>query len=176
VRSWLAAPPVRGTAKPPLWLLFALCISGTLSLHILVPALPEAAADLGVSGGAIQLALTLYLVGLAGGQLFYGPLSDRLGRRPVLLGGLCLYVLGSLGCALAPGIGALIGGRVVQALGGCSGLVLGRAILRDVSPPRARPPRSLPCSTFSCPSRRPPRRWSAACSPPSWAGARSSSC
>jgi DHA1 family bicyclomycin/chloramphenicol resistance-like MFS transporter len=101
-----------------------------------VPALPTAAADLGVSGGTIQLTLTLYLVGLASGQLLYGPLSDAVGRRPALLGGLLLYAAGSLACAVAPEASSLIAARVVQALGGCSGLVLGRAILRDVSAPR----------------------------------------
>lgn len=119
-----------------MWLLIALCISGTLSLHIFVPALPSAAADLGVSGGTIQLTLTLYLIGLAGGQLLYGPLSDRIGRRPALLGGLVLYAIGSLACAAAPDVASLIAARIVQAIGGCSGLVLGRAILRDVSSAR----------------------------------------
>ncbi len=114
----------------------ALCISGTLAMHIFVPALPVAARDLGVSGGTIQLTLTLYLVGVAVGQLFWGPLSDRVGRRPALLAGIALYTVGSLASAAAPGVGALILARVVQALGGCSGLVLGRAVLRDVSNPR----------------------------------------
>ncbi len=114
----------------------ALCISGTLAMHIFVPALPIAARDLGVSGGTIQLTLTLYLVGVASGQLFWGPLSDRIGRRPALLAGIALYTVGSVAAAMAPGVGTLIVARVVQALGGCSGLVLGRAVLRDVSAPR----------------------------------------
>ncbi|MCW3474477.1 multidrug effflux MFS transporter [Rhodovastum sp. RN2-1] len=125
-----------GATQPPLWLIFALVISGTMSMHIFVPALPVAARDLGVSNGAIQLTITLYLVGLAGGQLLYGPLSDRFGRRPVLLGGLLLYAAGGMVAGLAPGLGTLVVARVVQALGGCSGLVLGRAILRDVSSAR----------------------------------------
>jgi DHA1 family bicyclomycin/chloramphenicol resistance-like MFS transporter len=114
----------------------ALCISGTLAMHIFVPALPVAARDLGVSSGTIQLTLTLYLVGVAGGQLFWGPLSDRIGRRPALLAGIALYTIGSLASAAAPGVGTLILARVIQAIGGCSGLVLGRAVLRDVSNPR----------------------------------------
>lgn len=105
-------------------------------MHIFVPALPEVARDLGVGAGPVQLTLTLYLVGVAAGQLFWGPLSDRVGRRPALLGGIALYVVGSVAAALAPGVGSLIAARVVQALGGCSGLVLGRAVLRDVSAPR----------------------------------------
>ena len=132
----MIAPRGGGDTKPKMWLLLALCVSGTLSLHIFVPALPAAARDLGVSGGTIQLTLTLYLIGLAGGQLLYGPLSDSIGRRPALLAGLALYAAGSLACAAAPGVGSLIGARIVQAIGGCSGLVLGRAILRDVSSPR----------------------------------------
>ncbi len=114
----------------------ALCISGTLAMHIFVPALPIAARDLGVSGGTIQLTLTLYLVGVAGGQLFWGPVSDRMGRRPALLAGIALYTIGSLASAAAPGVGTLIAARVVQAIGGCSGLVLGRAVLRDISSAR----------------------------------------
>lgn len=105
-------------------------------MHIFVPALPAVARDLGIGSGTAQLTLTLYLVGVAGGQLFWGPLSDLMGRRPALLGGILLYVVGSIAAAVSPGIGALIGARVVQALGGCSGLVLGRAVVRDVSPPR----------------------------------------
>jgi DHA1 family bicyclomycin/chloramphenicol resistance-like MFS transporter len=133
----LHVPLRQGRAgRPPLWLIFTFVICGTLSLHIFVPALPVAAADLGVSASTIQLTLTVYILGLAFGQLFYGPLSDRLGRRPVLLGGLVLYALGSIIAGLAPTAGALIAARVVQALGGCSGLVLGRAVIRDVCEPQ----------------------------------------
>jgi DHA1 family bicyclomycin/chloramphenicol resistance-like MFS transporter len=121
---------------PPLWLLVAVTASGTLSMHVFVPALPAAAASLAVSAGTIQLAITLYVVGLAVGQLLYGPLSDRLGRRPVLLVGLAVYAAASIVCALAPDGTTLLVGRVFQALGGCSGLVLGRAVIRDVAEPR----------------------------------------
>lgn len=120
--------PVR---QPPLPLIVAITASGTLSLHILLPALPAIAADLQASPATAQLALTLYLIGLAFGQLFYGPLSDRFGRRPMLIGGLTLYLAGTLGSMLAPGILTLLAARVFQALGGCSGQVLGRAMLRD---------------------------------------------
>lgn len=135
--SLLGAPLLaRGSARPPLWLIFTFVICGTLSLHIFVPALPAAARDLGVSSSTIELTLTVYVIGLALGQLFYGPLSDRFGRRPVLLGGLVLYAAGSVIAGLAPTALALIAARVVQALGGCSGLVLGRAVIRDVSAPK----------------------------------------
>ena len=131
----LHAPPRGDGRRPPLWLIFTFVICGTLSLHIFVPALPAAARDLGVSAGTIQLTLTVYVLGLAVGQLAYGPLSDRFGRRPMLLAGLLLYVAGSIAAGLAPDVRTLIAARVVQALGGCSGLVLGRAVIRDVSEP-----------------------------------------
>ena len=100
---------------PPLWLLVAVTASGTLAMHILVPALPAMAMTLAVDAGTIQLAITLYLVGLAPGQLVYGPLSDRIGRRPALLAGLLLYVAASLVCAVADSGAVLVGGRALQA-------------------------------------------------------------
>src|SRR3546814_2665270 len=75
--------------------------------------------------------LTLYLLGLGIAQLFMGPLSDRMGRRPVLLAGIALFLVGSLAAALAQTIEMLIVARVVQAIGGCAGLAVGRAIIRD---------------------------------------------
>src|SRR3546814_10791232 len=75
--------------------------------------------------------LTLYLLGLGIAQLFMGPLSDRMGRRPVLLTGIALFLVGSLAAALAQTIEMLIVARVVQAIGGCAGLAVGRAIIRD---------------------------------------------
>lgn len=117
--------------KPPLSLLVAITASGTLPVHILIPALPAIAASLAVSAGAVQLTVTLYLLGLAVGQLVYGPLSDRFGRRPVLLSGLTIYAISAIAAAFAPSVDSLIVARVAQALGGCAGLVLGRAIARD---------------------------------------------
>ena len=131
--NWLTGPPGRQRVAPPLWVLIAATASGTLALHILVPALPLMAQDLGVSEGAVQQTVTVYVIGLALGQLVYGPLSDRFGRRPILLAALTLYCLGGLAAALAGDIHHLIVARLVQALGGCGGLVLGRAILRDTS-------------------------------------------
>ena len=103
-----------------------------MSMHILLPSMPGMQRIFATEFATVQLTLTLYLVGFAVAQLAYGPLSDRFGRRPVLLAGLALYLAGSLICLLAPAIEVLIAGRVVQAVGGCSGLVLGRAIVRDV--------------------------------------------
>ncbi len=82
--------------RAPFWLLVAVTATGTLAMHILVPVLPLAAEDLAVSPGRIQLAITLYLVGIAGGQLLYGPVSDKFGRRPTLLVALLLYVMAAL--------------------------------------------------------------------------------
>lgn len=129
--SILAKPPLNRRDRPSLALLVAITACGTLAMHIFVPALPWAAADLGVSAGAVQLTISLYLVGVAFGQLVYGPLSDRFGRRPVLLASLLLYTVSAIAAALAPSLGALVTARVFQALGGCGGLVLGRAMARD---------------------------------------------
>ena len=121
----------------PLWLLALITFSGTLGMHIFVPALPYAATDLGASIGEMQLTISLYLLGLAVGQLWYGPLSDRYGRRPTLMFGLVVYTLAGLAAAFAPHVHSLIAARLFQALGGCAGMVLGRAIVRDTSTPEA---------------------------------------
>ncbi|MFI4996448.1 MAG: multidrug effflux MFS transporter [Hyphomicrobiales bacterium] len=122
--------------RVPLWLLTLITFSGTLAMHIFVPALPRAARDLHVGIGAMQMTVSLYIGGLAVGQLVYGPLCDRFGRRPVLMAGLALYAAAGLAAALAPNAQALIAARLFQALGGCSGLVVGRAIVRDTALPR----------------------------------------
>jgi MFS transporter, DHA1 family, multidrug resistance protein len=129
--GWLSAPVRARGGRAPFWVLVAVTATGTLAMHILVPALPLVAADFGVSRGAIQLAITLYLFGIAGGQLLYGPVSDKFGRRPTLLISLALYVAASAVAGLAVGIGTLLIARIGQAVGGCGGLVLGRAIVRD---------------------------------------------
>lgn len=126
-------PPPPPEKKAPLPLLVAVTMTGTLALHVFVPALAAAAADLGTTPAAAQLTITLYLVGLASGQLVYGPLSDRFGRRPVLLGGLSLYLLGLLLAIPAQSIGVLVVARILQSLGACGSLVIGRAMVRDVS-------------------------------------------
>jgi DHA1 family bicyclomycin/chloramphenicol resistance-like MFS transporter len=121
--------------KPALWLLVLITFSGTLAMHMFVPALPVAAQDLGASIAAMQMTISLYILGLAFGQLIYGPLSDCFGRRPILMVGLVLYTAAGIAAALAPGVYALIAARLFQALGGCAGLVLGRAMVRDMSGP-----------------------------------------
>lgn len=133
----LASPPIAPAsgARVPLWLLALITLSGTLAMHMFVPALPDAARDFGVGSAAVQAAISAYIAGLALGQLIYGPLSDALGRRVPLLAGLALYVLGGLGSMLAPSVPLLIAARLVQALGGCAGLALGRAMVRDTHAP-----------------------------------------
>ncbi|HEY4175008.1 MAG TPA: multidrug effflux MFS transporter, partial [Rhodopila sp.] len=115
----------------PFILLVAMTACGTLGMHVIIPALPATATALGMSIGTAQLTITLYLIGLAIGQLAYGPISDRLGRRPVLLAGLTLFTAASIVTALAPTATVLIAARILQSLGGCAGLVLGRAAVRD---------------------------------------------
>ena len=122
-------------AHVPLWLLALFTFSGTLAMHIFVPALAMAGQDLHAGNGAMQMTVSLYIIGLAVGQLIYGPLSDRYGRRRVLMVGLVIYTIAGLAAALAPGVYALIAARLFQALGGCAGLVLGRAIVRDTATP-----------------------------------------
>ncbi|MFF7708691.1 Bcr/CflA family efflux MFS transporter [Pseudomonas sp. NPDC007930] len=116
----------------PLWLLVIITISGTLAMHMFVPALPSAAAAFAASPGTLQMAISLYIAGLAVGQLFYGPMSDGLGRRPMLLVGLALYTAGGVLAACAEQVPLLLAARLLQALGGCAGLALGRAMVRDV--------------------------------------------
>jgi DHA1 family bicyclomycin/chloramphenicol resistance-like MFS transporter len=118
--------------RPPFLILVTVSAIGPLALNIFMPSMPGLQATFGVSYGTVQLTLTLYLIGLAVCQLFYGPLSDRYGRRPLLLAGLALFVIASVASALATTIETLIAARLVQALGGASGIVLSRAIVRDL--------------------------------------------
>lgn len=126
------APMVR---PPPLWLPALFAFSGTFAMHVFVPALTLAAEDLHASAGIVQMAVSLYILGLAVGQLIYGPVSDRFGRRPLLMVGLALYTIAGIAAALAPNVEALVAARLIQALGGCAGLVLGRTIVRDTASP-----------------------------------------
>jgi DHA1 family bicyclomycin/chloramphenicol resistance-like MFS transporter len=108
---------------------------GSLSIDMALPSLPATAEALGASPATVQLTVTLFLAGFALAQLIHGPLSDRLGRRRVLLGGLLVYVVGGLACWVAPSARLLIAGRLLQALGAGSGPVVGRAVVRDVHTP-----------------------------------------
>lgn len=112
-------------------LLTALVSMGVLSITLYAPSLPAIADDLQTSSASVQATLGLFLFGFAIAQLICGPLSDRFGRRPVLLVGIVLYILASLACALAPSILALQVGRVLQGMAACCGPVIARAIVRD---------------------------------------------
>ncbi|MBP6515343.1 MAG: multidrug effflux MFS transporter [Steroidobacteraceae bacterium] len=102
-----------------------------LSIDLYLPAFPAIAADLGATPGEVQRTLSAYLFGVAIGQLFAGPLSDQIGRRPVLMGGLILHVIASLGCVFANSPDQLILLRLLQALGGCVMPVVARGHIRD---------------------------------------------
>src|SRR5689334_13162881 len=110
----------------------AMTAIGPLSLNILVPALPGLASRTGTDPEIAQLAVSLYLFGLAVSQLALGPLSDRFGRRPVVIAGLLITAAASILALAATSIGGLIAVRTLQALGASTGLVIGRAIIRDL--------------------------------------------
>ncbi|HYD05399.1 MAG TPA: Bcr/CflA family efflux MFS transporter, partial [Reyranella sp.] len=112
-------------------LLISLSSFGPLTMSIYTPVMPLIGTDLGAGADSVKVTLTTYMLGFAIGQLFYGPLSDRFGRRPIVLAGVAFFTLTSLGCAFAPSIAGLIGLRVLQGLGAASGAVMGRALLRD---------------------------------------------
>ncbi len=115
-----------------LFVLVALTALGPMSMQIFLPALPAIRNEFAVSGAAAQATLSVSMLAIALSTLVYGPLSDRLGRRPVVVFGLAVFLAGSAMCAAAPDIYVLIGGRALQGMGGASGIVLTRAIVRDV--------------------------------------------
>jgi MFS transporter, DHA1 family, multidrug resistance protein len=130
-------PPLSASrASLPLGILLTAIVGvGALSIDMFLPSLPTIAAVFDTSAATAQLTVTLFLAGLAVSQLLWGPLSDRLGRRRVLLAGLTVYALAGAACAFVPGIRALIAARVVQALGAGSGPVIARAMVRDLYEP-----------------------------------------
>lgn len=113
-------------------LLGGLSAVGPLSLDMYLPGLPELGRDLGASASATQLSLTACLAGLALGQLVAGPISDRVGRRAPVLAGAALFAAASLACVFAPTIGVLVALRFLQGFGGAAGIVIGRAVVRDL--------------------------------------------
>lgn len=136
------APPEGGHTPPrsaqgsPLFYRLALVLGalsalGPLAIDMYLPSFPAIARDFGTTPAAVQATLAFYFIGLASGQVFYGPVSDRWGRKPPLYFGLALFLLASCGCALATHIESLMTFRLVQALGGGASMVIARAVVRD---------------------------------------------
>lgn len=119
-------------SKPLIILLAAVSALGPSSMQILLPALPIIRSTYSVSSEVAQLTLSLSMLAIAIGTLFFGPMSDKYGRKPIMLLGLSITIVGSVACWMANSIEWLIVGRFIQAFGGAVGLVLARAIVRDV--------------------------------------------
>lgn len=118
--------------RPSIAILVLISAVNPLAMNIYLPSLPALVDVFDTTLAKVQLTVSLYLAAVAVAQIVIGPLSDKVGRRPVLLWGLVVFVAGSLICALSPSIGVFLAGRVLQAAGGCTGIVLGRAIVRDL--------------------------------------------
>jgi MFS transporter, DHA1 family, multidrug resistance protein len=119
----------------PRWVLVVLSglmAFASISTDLYLPAMPAMAASLQGREGAMEWTVSAYLVGFSAGQLFWGPVGDRLGRRLPIMLGLSLFIVGSVGCATASSANGLIAMRVVQALGACASVALGRAMVRDL--------------------------------------------
>jgi DHA1 family bicyclomycin/chloramphenicol resistance-like MFS transporter len=118
-----------------LWLIAGSLMLQPLSTDLYLASLPHLATDFGVTPAAVQQTLSLFVIGFGVAQLISGPLSDRFGRRPVLLWGLAIYITASFACALAPTLSLLIAARFVQAIGCCTAVVIARAMVRDAYVP-----------------------------------------
>lgn len=127
-----AGPAIEKTSWSLVILLGFLSAYAALSIDLYLPSLPSIGSALHANPAQVQATLGVFMAGLAIGQLVYGPASDRLGRRPMVLVGAAIYVAASIICALAPRIEVLIAGRFVQALGGGAGVVASRAVVRDL--------------------------------------------
>jgi MFS transporter, DHA1 family, multidrug resistance protein len=123
----------RKSVSPFALMAILVAVSGLnpIAVNMFVPAMPEIMRGLGTDHAMIQLVLSAYLFSTAAAQLMLGTLSDRFGRRPVLIGGLILFIIASAICTVAESIEMLIGARILQGGGGCVGIVLGRAVIRD---------------------------------------------
>ncbi|HZQ75602.1 MAG TPA: Bcr/CflA family multidrug efflux MFS transporter [Burkholderiales bacterium] len=130
MREGVKAKVDTGIARLTL-VLGAVMATGPLAVDMYLPALPGIASEYAVQAARVQHTLSAYLFGLAMGQLLFGPLADRFGRKGPMLAGLGLYALASVGCALAANIESFVLMRIAQALGGSSGMVVIRAIIRD---------------------------------------------
>ena len=126
-----AATPRGATYYRLAAILGALTAMGPLAIDMYLPSLPTIVRDLGTTAASVQVSLAVYFGGIAIGQAFYGPLSDRIGRKRSLFFGLIVFVASSVGCARAGSVSTLIAFRLLQALGGCAPLVVPRAVVRD---------------------------------------------
>ncbi len=132
----MSRPPLAQFAHAPILVLItAMLMMQPLSTDLYLASLPSLASGFQVPVSTVQLTLSLFVIGFGGAQLIIGPLSDRFGRRPVLLIGLSLYVVASALCGLASSIALLIAARFLQALGCCSAVIIARAIVRDAYAP-----------------------------------------
>ncbi|HYZ75559.1 MAG TPA: multidrug effflux MFS transporter [Chthoniobacterales bacterium] len=105
---------------------------GQFAIDMYLPALPSIGSSLHATPAAVQMSLMVFFIMLGICQLVYGPLSDIFGRKPPIYAGLAIFVIGSVGCAFAPNINVLIGFRALQSLGACAGMVIPRAVVRDL--------------------------------------------
>ena len=105
---------------------------GPFSIDMYLPAFPDIAKSLNTSIAQVMLSLSSFFIGISIGQFVYGPLLERFGRKKPLYLGLCIYLLATIGCAMATSADSLIAFRFLQALGGCAGMVTARAIVRDL--------------------------------------------
>ncbi|MFL2817591.1 MAG: multidrug effflux MFS transporter [Alphaproteobacteria bacterium] len=115
-----------------MWLLAAVTGLAPLTLNLIVPSLPSLSIHFDISYASAQIAISAFIISMAIGQIFIGPLSDAYGRRSILMYGIIIFLIGTLICSFATTVEALIFGRFIQAFGGVAGVVLGRAIIRDV--------------------------------------------
>ncbi|MGO4837121.1 MFS transporter, partial [Rhizobiaceae sp. 2RAB30] len=124
------------TEQPQPWRLLATLSAlmgfASISTDLYLPAMPAMGASLGADPGQIEFTISGFLVGFSLGQLFWGAISDKYGRRVPIALGMILFIIGSAGCAMSQSIDAVITWRVVQALGACAGVVLSRAMVRDL--------------------------------------------
>jgi MFS transporter, DHA1 family, multidrug resistance protein len=131
VTSTTAPPPHTERYYRLALILGALTAVGPLAIDMYLPSLPTIAREFGATAAAVQASLAAYYIGIAIGQALYGPLSDRVGRKPALYLGLGIFFVASLGCANATGVQMLVAFRFLQALGGCAPIVVPRAVVRD---------------------------------------------